>query len=336
MKTLTAINKCYLMSAVLVYLLLHAAPGAALEKKITVSGAVKKSLDLTIKDLRAMPEFHINAVPVLKEKQNESDKEALIEVADYGGVLLRDILERAGMRYKRKWEPAVFIRVKGVDKKEVVFSFGEIFYSCIGRSTLIAYRKNGAVMDSSITGPELIVSNDTRNGRRISLVSEIVVERVDIDMKVYEERKKKIVQPPTSQLEIFDKKSGKTRIITLDDLARHPKIQVLNKVQVGDCEGFLGVFSYAGIPLRMLLEREGFVSLPYRYDGFVSITSRSGFCATYSMGELFNSRLENNIVLAFEKDGKILDEAEGFAMMVVAEDNTGGRSVKQISRILID
>lgn len=51
------------------------------------------------------------------------------------------------------------------------------------------------------------------------------------------------------------------------------------------------------------------------------------------MGELYNSRLSDNIVIAYEKDGKTLDEKDGFAMSVVKEDSTGGRSVKRIQKI---
>lgn len=334
MKSINKVNHPLVILAVMACLLCCPVISHAFQK-ITIRGAVKQSLDFRIKDLQAMPEFHINAVPLLEEKEKNSDKEKLIEVADYGGVLLRDMLEKAGMTYKRKWEPSVFIRVRGTHNEEVVFSFGEIFYSSIGRSTLIAYRKNGNLINSQKDFPELIVSNDIRNGRNIASVSEIIVERVDIEMKVYEERKKNIVRPPTTQLEILDKKKGKSRTITLKDLIELPKIKINNKVQVGDCEGFHDVYSYEGSPLRDLLEKEGFVSLPYRYDQLVYISSENGFCATYSIGELFNSKLENNIIIAYKKDGRMLEEAEGFAMMVVAEDNTGGRSVKRISNIFL-
>ncbi|SDU50813.1 molybdopterin-dependent oxidoreductase [Desulfobacula phenolica] len=307
----------------------------ASQKRIKIHGAVEEPLNLTLKEIQAMSEFHINAVSILKEKQNKADKEKLIEVADYGGVLLRDILEKAGMKYKRKWEPAVFIRVKGIKDEEVIFSFGEIFYSSIGRSTLLTYRKDGKLIGSSNGCPGLIVSNDIRNGRRIKAVTEIIVERVDIKMKVYEERKKNILQPSTSYLELIDKKSGNTQKVTFEDLTGLPELQIHDKVQIGDCEGFHGVYSYEGVTLRSFLEKQQFVSQPYFYDRYVAVHSENGFCATFSIGELFNSKLGNNIVMAYKKDGKMLAPDEGFLMMVAGEDNTGGRSVKRISNIII-
>jgi hypothetical protein len=305
------------------------------QKTISVHGAVKKTLNLSINDIQSFPEFKINAVPVLKEKQDPSKDDELIEVADYTGVLLRDVLEKAGMKYKRKFEPAVYIRVLGTQNEEVVFSFGEIFYSSIGRSTLLAYRKNGNIFGSRENRLELIVSTDTRNGRQISSVTEIIVERADIEMKVYKERKKNIIQPPTSSFEIIDKRIGQTRTVTMEDVIDLPLIQIQNKVQVGDCEGFHGVYSYEGVSLPALLEKLQVIEFPRRYDRYIAVSSKNGFCATFSIGELFNSRLENNIIIAFKKGRQSLGPEEAFAMMVVPEDNTGGRSVKRISYMYI-
>ena len=331
----TAVKYQILMLAVTISLFFGQTSSHASQTRITIRGAVETSLDLTLKEIQALPEFHINAVSVLKEKQNKADKEELIEVANYGGILLRDLLEKAGMKYKRKWEPAVFIRVKGAKNEEVIFSFGEIFYSSIGRSTLLSYRKNGKLGSPSTGGLELIVSNDIRSGRRIEAVTEIIVERVDIDMKVYQEKKNKITRPATTYFQISDQKTGHTKKITFEDLTDLPEIQIHDKVQIGDCEGFHGVYSYVGVTLRSLLEKEQFVSGANNYDRYVAIHSENGFCATFSIGELFNSKLGNNIVMAYKKDGKTLASDEGFLMMVAGEDSTGGRSVKRISNIIL-
>lgn len=323
-------NRLFFLLTALV-LLLPLAESHAFQKTISVHGAVKNPLKLSIEDIRAFPEFHINAVPVLKEKQAPSKDEKFIEVADYGGVLLRDILEKAGMKYKRKFEPAVYIRVRGKENEEAVFSFGEVFYSSIGRSTLLAYRKNNKIFGSKDNRLELIVCNDLRNGRQIPSVKEIIVERADIEMKVYKEKKKSITQPPTSSIKITDKSTGQSRTVTMEDLIDLPPIKIRNKVQVGDCEGFHGVYSYEGVSFSALLEKLKLIEYPRQFGRYIAVSSKNGFCATFSMGELFNSRLENNIIIAFKKGGQWLGPEEAFAMMVVPEDNTGGRSVKRIS-----
>lgn len=335
MKSIRVKNYILFIVAASLCLLYFSSVTLGAEKKIIIRGAVKTPLELTADDIRAMPKFHINAVYNLEEKQNLSDPDRLIDVVDYEGVLLRDLLEKAGMTYVRKWEPAVFIRVKGADNRESVFSFGEIFYSSIGRSTLITYGKNNRLLDLKKDRLGLIVANDIRNGRQIQSVTEIIVERVDIEMKVYEERKKHIVQPPTSHFTIIDQKSGERKNISASDLTALRTIVIPDKVQAGDCEGFHDVYSYEGIPLRSLLEQYKAVTFPYHYDQFVAVSSKNGFCATYSIGELFNSRLGNNIIVAVKKNGMPLEKDEAFAMMVAEEDNTGGRSVKRIHTMTI-
>jgi DMSO/TMAO reductase YedYZ molybdopterin-dependent catalytic subunit len=69
------------------------------------------------------------------------------------------------------------------------------------------------------------------------------------------------------------------------------------------------------------------------YNRYVLITSDDGYCATFSFGELFNSRLGDQVVIATIKDGKPLSPADGFAMSITGEDSTGGRSVKRIKKI---
>jgi hypothetical protein len=161
------------------------------------------------------------------------------------------------------------------------------------------------------------------------------VERADIEMKVYEERKNNIIQPPTSSFEIVDKRSGQTHTVTMEHLTDLPLIQIRNKVQVGDCEGFHGVYSYEGGSLPARLEKLQVIEFPRQFDRYIAVSSKNGFCATFSIGELFNSRLENNIIIAFKKGGQSLGPEEAFGMMVVPEDNTGGRSVKRINHMYI-
>jgi hypothetical protein len=45
--------------------------------------------------------------------------------------------------------------------------------------------------------------------------------------------------------------------------------------------------------------------------------------------------LDNNIVIAYRKNSELLKDDDGFAMSVVAEDSTGGRSVRRISSVEI-
>lgn len=322
--------RCAVGIVLLAVLFILAAPATGRATSLSVSGEVRHSLKLSIDDLKEMPQFSIKNVTLLEEKIKPADPEKLIAVSTYRGVLLRDILEKAGMKYVRKYEPGLFIRVRGADKSEVLFSFGEIFYSGIGRSVLLAYERDGKDIDSR-GGVELVVSTDVRTGRRIIGVREIIVERVDIELEVYKDWKKKVVRPPSSQIALCFGGVEK-RKIALQDLTTLPSLRIDDAVMTGDCEGFRGVYSFEGPSLRTVLESSGVDLSDRNYRRYVVISSSDGYSSVYSFGEIFNSRLSDNIIVAWKKNGELMNE-DGFARSVVREDSTGGRSVRRISRI---
>lgn len=300
----------------------------------SVTGAIKKSKDYSLTDLKAMPSMFLRDVYLINEKKECNDEEKLGSLAGYTGVLLRDVLLDAGMEYKRKWEPGVFIRVKG-DNGEAVFSFGEIFYSSAGRSIIVAYEKKGTPMEFQSGCGQLIIHTDLRSGRCINNIREIEVQRVSVDLKAYEDKKKGLQRPSSTEFTIIDHKSGKNRKFTIGDLKKLPKTYIPHALMAGDCEGFGGIFSFKGTPLRNLLEDFGIKGCRIDYNRYVLISSEDGFCSTFSLGEIFNSRLSSNIVIAMEKNEQPLDSKDGFAMSVVREDSMGGRSVKRINSIEI-
>jgi DMSO/TMAO reductase YedYZ molybdopterin-dependent catalytic subunit len=87
------------------------------------------------------------------------------------------------------------------------------------------------------------------------------------------------------------------------------------------------------VPLAALLKKYLTIPDPAPYNRYVLISSDDGYCATFSFGELFNSRLGDQVVIATVKDGKPLSPADGFAMSITGEDSTGGRSVRRIKKI---
>jgi hypothetical protein len=124
-----------------------------------IIGEVKDELILSPADIQSMPSFFIRNVPVIPERVRDRKDEEKVSQINFRGVLLRDLLYKAGMKYERKWEPGVFVRVSDIYGGEVVFSFGEIFYSSIGRSALTAYERN----DKACL-PTLVVATDIHDG----------------------------------------------------------------------------------------------------------------------------------------------------------------------------
>jgi hypothetical protein len=300
----------------------------AQETSIAVRGAVQTELSLSLADIMAMPPLLIRDVPVIPERVRDRKDQEQVTQTTFRGVLLRDVLYKAGLKYKRKWEPGVFIQVRNKSNREVVFSFGEIFYSSIGRSILIAYER-----DARPFPPTLVVATDIHDGRMMAAISEIKVARVDVELLAYDDQEKKKVRPPSTEFTLVDSAIQKERRIKPADLKAFPKVHIPAAVLIGDCEGFHGIHSLDGVPLSTLLKKILTIPDPAPYNRYVLITSDDGYCATYSFGEIFNSRLGDQIVIATIKDGKPLSPADGFAMSITGEDSTGGRSVRRIKKI---
>ncbi|MGD0099125.1 MAG: hypothetical protein ABSC60_02120 [Acidobacteriota bacterium] len=298
------------------------------ETPIAVRGELQKELSLSLADIKAMPPFLIRDVPVIPERVRDRKDQEKVTQTTFRGVLLRDVLWKAGLKYKRKWEPGVFIRVRNKNNRDVVFSFGEIFYSSIGRSVLIAYER-----EELPCAPTLVVATDIHDGRMMTDLTEIKVSRVDVELLAYDDQAKKNVRPPSTEFTVYDQVSKKQQVIKPADLKGLPSIHVPNAVMIGECEGFHGIHSLDGVPWATFLGKILTIPDPAPYDRYVLITSDDGYCATYSFGELFNSRLGDQVVIATIKDGKPLSPTDGFAMSVTGEDSTGGRSVKRIKKV---
>jgi hypothetical protein len=318
-----------LPGAFLLALILPAAkPAKAEEGSIFVNGDVLEELLLSPADLKAMPPFFIENVPLIPERVRDGKDLDRVSQTHFRGVLLRDLLHRAGMKHKRKWEPGVVIRVVGQGGKEVVFSFGEIFYSSTGRSILVAYERNGKPRP-----PTLVVATDIHDGRMMEGVAEIRVSRVAVQLLAYDDKDNKVTRPPTREFALRDTNGGSLTTIRQADIEALPQTHIPAAVMIGDCEGYHGIHTLDGAALATLLRKHLAVADPAPYDRYVLVTSNDGYSAVYSFGELFNSRMGNQVVIAVRKDGQPLTPADGFAMSVTGEDSTGGRSVRRIEKI---
>ena len=295
---------------------------------LAIRGEVLSELSLSMADILAMSPFLIRDVPVIPERVRDRKDEERVTQTTFRGVLLRDLLYRAGMKHKRKWEPGVLIRVISKGKRESLFSFGEIFYSSVGRSVLIAYERDGKSCPLT-----LVVATDIHDGRMMTDVSEIRVARVEIELLAYQDKANNKVRPPSAEFNLVDQIAQKRDIIRPADLEALPAVHVPAAVLIGDCEGFHGIHSMDGVPLSSLIKKVLTIPDPAPYNRYVLIASDDGYCATFSFGELFNSRMGDSVVIATVKDGKPLSSEDGFAMSIVGEDSTGGRSVKRIQRI---
>ena len=67
---------------------------------------------------------------------------------------------------------------------------------------------------------------------------------------------------------------------------------------------------------------------------FVVAKASDGYQAVFSWGELYNSPLGRGVLVAFERDGKPLQDGEGqFALVSLADDKPGPRHVKWLRSV---
>ena len=142
-----------------------AASGADADAAVVlrVGGAVARPLSLTRADLAALPQQRLEEV----RRIEQDDGRAQTQTRRYAGVLLRDLLDLAGLPEAARDERrrSVAVATAG-DGYRAVFSYGELYLSPAGERALVAIERDGAPLDAR-GGPVALVSlADLRTGPR--------------------------------------------------------------------------------------------------------------------------------------------------------------------------
>jgi DMSO/TMAO reductase YedYZ molybdopterin-dependent catalytic subunit len=135
---------------------------------LTVGGAVKTPLALTAEDLAKMPR-----VVASFERDDET--------AEYEGVLLYDILVRAGVPFGRAMtgKPmASYILATARDGYQVVFALPEIDPEFMGARVVIADKRNGGPLLNPQQPLQMIAPQDKLHARSMYSLVKIEVVRL--------------------------------------------------------------------------------------------------------------------------------------------------------------
>jgi hypothetical protein len=158
-------------------ILCTAAAQAAAQRVTTeleIAGEVNASLTLSVDGLRAIGVHSARNLPAAASN-------ALAEpYREYSGVLLTEVLDRAGLRSERKddWR-RLYVVASASDGYKAVFSWGELFNSRIGRGLLVVFERNGKPIDDSEGRIALLSTEDDRMGpRHVRWLKRIEVRRV--------------------------------------------------------------------------------------------------------------------------------------------------------------
>lgn len=122
----------------------------------------------------------------------------------------------------------------------------------------------------------------------------------------------------------------------LDAAPTLPKVTVERPITKPD--GTSAKESFTGYLLRDLLK----IAKPIQKDRHdwkkqvISATAFDGYVVVFSNAELVNSKIGDEVVLYFQKDGKSIDlESEGFGLISTADTRTGPRHVKVITKVVL-
>jgi len=131
--------------------------------RLEVSGEVRRSLSLSVEDLRAV-----------------ALRRGKVAAGGYSGIRLTDLLEEADIkRDARHALRRTYVVAIASDGFQAVFSWGELFNTPVGRDVLVAFERDGLPLRDGEGQITLVSLADERVGtRHVKWLSRIDVRRV--------------------------------------------------------------------------------------------------------------------------------------------------------------
>jgi precorrin-4 methylase/DMSO/TMAO reductase YedYZ molybdopterin-dependent catalytic subunit len=307
---------------------------------VSITGEVKRPLKLSTDDLARFQSVEIQLNEVSRDGKFHG-------VYLHKAVPLRTLLDMAEIvKQDQPFEKPIdlAIRVTDASGKQVVLSWGEVYYSNATEVTIAfaatpvkpmmtedrclkchgpeIYRKSLIEYDRPAGMPKLLLSGDFYTDRCLENVTRIEV--IDLYPKLKVDRAAKL-------------ESGEIRVtgavakeLKLSDLKDYPRMEMMKKV-VGVHMGYHGLHRYKGISLAKILEAAG---AGEQLTKAVMISAPDGYRALFSFGELFQSFSGRRIMLAESDNGKTLEgQRGGKYRIIVPEELVDDRDVLAVARI---
>lgn len=303
---------------------------------VSITGAVKQPLNLSMEDICKFKTVRIQLNEILKDKSYRG-------AWYYNGVPLRALLETA---YLAKEESAfnktidLAILVRNSEGEEVALSWGEIFYqnsydiiiatsatpirphhdcSSCHKSEVTEPRMKQ--FDRTIGFPKLVVASDGYADRSIENITSIEV--IDPTPRMPSDKSKAL---STDSFVVTGKVKNE---LTIKDLAGFTNRREMPVIHMGEGKGYHGIDNYSGILFNDILEKAG---IEPKLSQIFHISAPDGYRTTFSYGEIFLNRVEDNTIIADMKNGKKID-TEGKFIFVPSDDLMADRDIKSVNRI---
>jgi precorrin-4 methylase len=260
----------------------------------------------------------------------------------FRGIPLRTLLELASIQkeetgFSKQIDLAILVRNK--EGKQVILSWGEIFYSNPSEVVLAftsnpiiphhdcgrchgpeVYQERLNVLSRRVGYPKLVVANDFYTDRSLEDVTNIEV--LDLHLKMDRKRIQKLFSSS------FTVTGDIKQPVTITDLTSYRHIEALAKI-VGDGSGYHGLELYGGVLLSELLEKAGIT--PDVHQGII-ISAPDGYRTLLSCGEVFLSSRGKNIMVADQVAHQLISK-NGKFKLILPGDLAADREIKAMNKI---
>ena len=277
---------------------------------LSLTGLVKNAGSLTLSDLQTFSKVmvSVNVKPLGSHT--------------FGGALLYDVLQKAqvtALKGRKNDLLRKSLVVSGTDKYAVAVAWGEIDPQFANKKVLLAYEEDGKPLPHADGFARLIVPGDVMAGRYVSNIASIVVRDPGV-LPTMRQRQ------PSSTLYVIGVVNNPAKY----DLAA---LQALKTTEV-TVQGS----TYSGVLLSDLLQQVGVQTANKKNDflhkGIVAVGT-DGYSCVIADGEVQPRFGNEQVLVAFNMDGKPLAASDGFARLIVPGDQKMGRFVSNLIELQV-
>ncbi len=303
---------------------------------VSISGLVRQSLRLGVRDLRTFGSVSVRRV--------DHRAEGFFGDFEFRGVPLVTLISMAGPRkesssFMRPTDLAII--VQNDSGKRVLFSYGELLFRAPGDVVLAfdaepvipkrgcdsCHKDRGdhqwrSVLNRKQAFPRLIAARDFDADRSLEGVTSIEVAEL---YSPASQPKSKSQPAVSGEIEI---REGAASIATIRNLSSYPRHEV-RALEVSDAMGYHGEVKCEGALLTDILAESKAASGP---DVGYVVSAADGFRASISSAELFSAGQPPPILVADRCNGQPLKEQGNFKL-IVGNDTIAERWVKSVATI---
>ena len=304
---------------------------------LVVGSDAGQTLTLSMADFAKLPRTALR----VKEPHSET-------MATYEGVLLFELLQKAGVRFvdpstpetaERKLPGSLrtsYVLIEAADGYQVVYSVAELHPDLGGRQLLLADSKNGQPLDAKAAPYQVIAAASELHGRWIRQVTRILVQPA---VRPAGEQ-----QSPASESLVIENEAGKSLRLTPAEFAKLPRTTIHDKIPPHEdlTAGYEGVLLHellgnAGV---QFLDPAGAATGEKRIPAalrtaYVLIEAADGYQVVFSIPEIHPDLGGSRVLVVDRVDGQPLEEDSRPYRIIIANSKLYEVWIRQVTRILV-